>query len=187
MLTHWQHQECQRYSYFWGRLHTVTSANHLHDNMYTHISTSLILLFPHSYQLCSVSLQLHFPPHLDDFISGLKWVEYIEYFIIFSSCMYNVMFAYMLSLSFFWYLFIGLIFISYMSCFPVLVLYVLMKFILHYTHEMHQHQWFIIVVYFVHVFHCTNLMFFASDFSSISTYLKNSCILWNSTLVVFED
>ena len=59
----------------------------------------------------------------------------------------------------FWYLFISLIFISYMSCFPVLVLYILMKFMLNYTHEMHQHQWFIIVVYFVHVFHCTYFIF----------------------------
>ena len=100
-ISNWQQQECQSYSYLWGRSHTDTLANHLHDNMYTHIHTSLILLFPHGYQLCSVSLQLHFPPHLDDFVSGLKWVEYIEYFIIFSSCMYDVMFVYMLSLSFF--------------------------------------------------------------------------------------
>ena len=135
--------------------------------MYTHIHTSLMLLFPHSYQLCSVSLQLHFPPHLDDFISGLKLVAYIEYFKIFSSCMYDVMFAYMLSLSFFGICSLVLFFISYMSCFPVLVLYVLMTFMLNYTHEMHQHLLFIIVVYFVHIFHCTNFMFLQVIFQVI--------------------
>ena len=99
-IMHWQQQECQSYSYFLRRLHTYTQANHLHDNMYTHIHTSLILLFPHGYQLSSLPLQSHFPPYLDDFVSVLKWVQYIEYFIIFSSFMYYVMFAYMLSLSF---------------------------------------------------------------------------------------
>ena len=66
------------------------------------------------------------------------------------------------------YLFIGLIFISYMSCFPFLVLYLLIKFMLNDTHEMHQHQWFIIVVYFVHVFHCTNFIFLQEMFKCFS-------------------
>ena len=69
---HWHQQECQSYSQFLERLYTDNSENHLHDNMYTHIHTSLILLFPHSYQPSSLSLQLHFPPHLDDFVSALK-------------------------------------------------------------------------------------------------------------------
>ena len=99
--------------------------------MYTDIHTSLIRLFPHSYQLCSVSLQLHFPPHLDDFIFDLKSVAYIEYFIIFSSCIYDVMFAYMLSLLFF-----GI-------CSLVLFLSVICH----------------VFQFLSHVFHCTNFMF----------------------------
>ena len=72
--------------------------------------------------------------------------------------MYLVIFAYILSLSFFGYMFIGLVFVSYILYFAFLLLYLLTKFSLNYTHEMHQHELFIIVAYFVNAFHCTNVI-----------------------------
>ena len=70
--------------------------------------------------------------------------------------MYLVPFAYILSLSFFGHVFIGLIVVSYILCFAFLLLYLLTKFSLNYTHQMH--QLFIIVEYFVNACHCTNFM-----------------------------
>ena len=53
--------------------------------------------------------------------------------------MYDFILAYMLSLSFFLYLFIGLLLVSDISCFPFLLLHLLKKFRLNYTHELNQH------------------------------------------------
>ena len=53
--------------------------------------------------------------------------------------MYLVPFAYILSLSFFGPVFIGLIVVIYILCFAFLLLYLLTKFSLNYTHAMHQH------------------------------------------------
>ena len=85
--------------------------------------------------------------------------------------LHNILFIYVLchvciyvTFLIFGYLFIGLIFISYMSCFAFLLLYLLIKFRLNYTHEMYQHQWFIIVAYFINVFHCTNFIFLQEIF-----------------------
>ena len=81
--------------------------------------------------------------------------------------MHYVMFAYMLSLSFlvfvYWSLFLSVI--CYVSIF---FLYLLMKFMLNYTHEMHQNKWFIIVVYFVNVFYCANCISFNRFFKCFS-------------------
>ena len=97
---YWQQQECQNYSSLLGILHTYTLANYLYGSMCRHIHTSLILLCPLCSQLSSLWLQTHVYLHWDDIISVLKWVQYIEYFMIFSTCMYLVPFAYILSLSF---------------------------------------------------------------------------------------
>ena len=72
--------------------------------------------------------------------------------------MYLVLFAYILSLSFFGYVFIGLFVVSYILCFAFLLLYLLTKFSLNYTHEMDKHSLFIIMAYFVNAFHCTNFI-----------------------------
>ena len=77
---------------------------------------------------------------------------HIFYMYVFSSfCIYLIFVI-------FGHVFIGLIVVSYILCFAFLLLYLLTKFSLNYTHEMHQHELFIIVAYFVNAYHCTNFI-----------------------------
>ena len=63
--------------------------------------------------------------------------------------------------------------VSYISCFAFLLLYLLTKFSLNDTHEMHQHSLFIIVAYFVSAFHCTNFIILHEIFEVLQ--LTYSC------------
>ena len=74
--------------------------------------------------------------------------------------LYNVFFIYILChvciyviFVIFEYLFIGLIFVNYISCFPFLLLYLLMKYRLNYTHECININdlslWYILSMYFI--------------------------------------
>ena len=133
-------------------------ANYLYDSMCRHIHTSWILLCLLCKPISSLWLQTHVYHHWDDIISVLQWVQYNACLIIFSTCMYLGSFAYILSLSFFGHVFIALIVVSYIFWFAFLLWYLLTKFSHNYTHEMLQNSWFIIVVYFVNAYHCTNFM-----------------------------
>ena len=97
---HWQQQECQNYSSLLGILHTYTMANYLYDSMCRHIHTSWILFCLLCKALSSLWLHTHVSLHWDNIISVLKWIQYIAYLIIFSTCMYFISFAYIWSLSF---------------------------------------------------------------------------------------
>ena len=53
---------------------------------------------------------------------------------------------------------LGLIVVSYILCFAFVLWYLLTKFRLNYTYEMHQNSWFIIVVYLVNAYLWTNFL-----------------------------
>ena len=114
---HWQQQECSSYSSVLQILHSFTEANHLYGNMCRHIHISSIPSCLYCHALSSLSFLSDINLHEDDILSVLQLVQYIEYFIIFSLCMYEVMFAYLSSSSFFSYLFICHLLICNISVF----------------------------------------------------------------------
>ena len=136
---HWQQQECQNYSSLLVIWHTYTMANYLYDSMCRHMHTSSILLCPLCNHLSSLWLQTHM--YFIGTTSFLSWnrLQYIEYFIIFSTCMYLVPFAYILSLSFLGMCSLVLLLSVIFYVFAFLLLYFFTKFSLNYTHAMHQH------------------------------------------------
>ena len=124
---HWQQQECQSYSYFLWRLHTYTKANHLHDNTCRHIHNSFdsfvsprlpSLFFVTPISIFSLGWH-HFCPKMSTIHRILHNIFFIH--VLCHVCIYAIFVI-------FGYLFIGLIFVSYISCFPFLLLYLLMKF-----------------------------------------------------------
>ena len=93
--------------------------------MWKHIHTFWILLCLLCKPVSSLWLQTHVYCHWDDIVSVLQWVPYIAYLIIFSTCMYLVPFAYILSLSFYGHVLITLIVVCYILCFAFLLWYLL--------------------------------------------------------------
>ena len=104
-------------------------------------------------------------------LSPFRWHHFCPEMSRVHRILHNIFYMYVFS--HFWiylifvifgYVSIGLIVVSYISCFPFLLLYLLTKCSLNYTHEMHQ---LFIVTYFVNAFHCTNFIILHQIFQVI--------------------
>ena len=111
--------------------------------------------------LCHLTLIIS---HEDEIIFVLQLVEWIVYFIISVCGMYEVMFAYLLSFSFFHICLCHLL-MGNISFFPLLFLHFLRKFRVNYLDELYTDISFIIVSYFVYTFYYTHVLLFHEIFS----------------------
>ena len=121
---HWQQQVYSSYSCILQILHSYTMANHLYGSMCTHIHIPLILLCFYCHELSFLSFHSDHL-HEDEIISVLQLVQWMAYFIIFSFCIYDVIFACLLSLWFFVFVYLSFPSMEYVifsiSTFPFFV------------------------------------------------------------------
>ena len=152
--------------------------------MCTHIHISLILWCLYCYEISSLSFDSDHL-HEDEIVSVLQLVEWIVYFIISAFCMYEVMFAYLLSFSFFSYLFICYLLIWNISCFPYLLLHFFGKH-MNYTQIHHLLLCHILLTHFIVHNFCSFMryfQYFSSPFPaviimSICTHSHGSAKHW---------
>ena len=150
--------------------------NYFYGNMCTHIHIPLNLWCLYCCGLSSLSFDSHHL-HEDEIIFVLQLVEWIVYFIISVCGMYEVIFAYLLSFSFFSYLLICHLLMQYISFIPFLFVDFLRKFRLKlYRWAIYRYIIYYCVIFcihiFIHMFCCCMRYFqcFSSPFFAVHLY-----------------